>query len=240
VIIDPTGVSAIAKLTISSNTGDNSTAEIDLTKLETISGTGVLYQSYPRAIDDTITVKNPGDAILLSMYGNSGDNYAIDTDTLIDTSLDGTPDNDADNKSDTSYTDGSVYVLQNMTTSNKREHNMRLSILKNGVVVSTRNLTMILDYVASTSESSISLSGSMSGLSTTDRSKLEELSKMIRELKDSDRIILMQRYNTLVENWNNTFDKAKSLIDIQEGIENGAMDSEQKAKLSKIVDELLL
>ena len=50
----------------------------------------------------------------------------------------------------------------------------------------------------------------------------------------------MQRYNTLVENWNNTFDKAKSLIDIQEGIESGVMDSEQKMKLSKVVDELLI
>ena len=63
---------------------------------------------------------------------------------------------------------------------------------------------------------------------------------MIRELSNSDRIILMQRYNTLVENWNNPFDKAKSLIDIQEGIDSGSMDSTVKSKLSKIVDELLI
>ena len=63
---------------------------------------------------------------------------------------------------------------------------------------------------------------------------------MIRELTDSDRIILMQRYNTLVENWNNPFDKAKSLIDIQEGVDTGNMDLEKKTKISKIIDELLI
>lgn len=51
---------------------------------------------------------------------------------------------------------------------------------------------------------------------------------MIRDLTNSDRIILMQRYNTLVENWNNPFDKAKSLIDIQEGIDSGSMDTTTK------------
>lgn len=63
---------------------------------------------------------------------------------------------------------------------------------------------------------------------------------MIRELKDGDRIILMQRYNILVENWNNPFDKAKSLIDIQEGIEGGNFEEEMKVKMSKVIDELLV
>jgi hypothetical protein len=229
------------KLTVSSNDTDVSTTDIDLSKIETISGTGVLYQSYPRAINNTITVKNPSDAVLISMFGNIADNYAIDTDTLIDTSLDGTPDNDADNKEDTSYTDGSVYTIRDLSSSNKREHKIQLSLIKDGSVIATRTINIILDYIASTSEAGIDLTGTgTAGLSQGDRSKLEELSKLIRELTEGDRIILMQRYNTLVENWNNTFDKAKSLIDIQEGIESGTMDTEQKAKLSKIVDELLI
>ena len=229
------------KLTISSNDTDVSTTDIDLSKIETISGTGVLYQSYPRAINDTIKVKNPSDAVLISMFGNIASNYAIDTDTMIDTSLDGTPDNDADNKEDASYADGSVYTLHDLASSNKKERKIQLSLVKDGSVIATRTITIILDYIASTSEAGIDLTGSgTAGLSQGDRAKLEELSKLIRELTEGDRIILMQRYNTLVENWNNTFDKAKSLIDIQEGIESGTMDTEQKAKLSKVVDELLI
>jgi PKD repeat protein len=240
IVIDATGIPATGKLTISSNTSDTSTIDIDLSQLETISGTGILYQSYPRAVNDTITVKNPGDTVLLSMYGNTSTNYAIDTDTLIDTSLDGTPDNDTDNKNDASYTDGSPYVLHDLSSTNKRERKIALSLISSGSVVATRTITVILDYIASTSEADISLTGSTAGLSIGDRNKLEELSKLIRELTDSDRIILMQRYNTLIENWNNTFDKAKSLIDIQEGIESGTMNSEQKMKLSKVVDDLLV
>ncbi len=240
VMIDSASGVTTGKLTITSNTSDTSTTDIDLTQLETISGTGVLYQSYPRAIDDTITIKNPGDTLLISMYGNTANNYAIDTDALIDTSLDGIPDNDVDNKLDGSYVDGSPYTFHDLSSTNKREHKIVLSLVSSGSVVATRIITVVLDYIASTSEADVSLSGSTAGLSTGDRAKLEELSKLIRELTDSDRIILMQRYNTLVENWNNTFDKAKSLIDIQEGIESGMMTSDQKIKLSKVVDDLLI
>ena len=175
------------------------------------------------------------------MLGNTATNYAIDLDTTIDTSLDGTADNDVDNLDDSSYKDGSSYTFHDLANSTKRERKIQLSLLKDGVVIATRSITIILDYIASTSEADIGLTGSgTTGLSTGDRAKLEELSKLIRELTDSDRIILMQRYNTLVENWNNPFDKAKSLIDIQEAIESGAMTTDKKAKISKVVDELLI
>ncbi len=163
------------------------------------------------------------------MLGNTASNYGIDTDTMIDTSLDGTPDNDIDNKDHISYTDGSIYTFVDLAGSPKREHKIRLTLLKDGSIIATRNITIILDYLASTKEVNIDLTGSGTpGLSMGDRAKLEELSKLIRELTDSDRIILMQRYNTLVENWNNPFDKAKSLIDIQENIESGTMDADKK------------
>ncbi len=234
------GSTTNGKLTVSSNNTDVSTTDIDFSKIETITGSGLLYQSFPRSNNDVITVKNPGDTISISMLGNTATNYAIDTDTTIDSSLDGEPSNDEDNKDNGSYNDGSSYVFHDINT-NKREHTIRLALIKDGTVISTRSITIILDYIASSVEASRDLSGSgIAGLSNWDKNKLEELSKMIRELTNSDRIILMQRYNTLVENWNNPFDKAKSLIDIQEGIDSGSMDSTVKSKLSKIVDELLI
>ena len=39
---------------------------------------------------------------------------------------------------------------------------------------------------------------------------------------------------------NNPFDKAKSLIDIQEGIEDGNITEDMKVKMSKVIDELLI
>jgi PKD repeat protein len=240
-IVGADDVSLSGKLSISSNNTDIDSTEIDFSKIETITGSGVLYQSYPRNSNDIITLKNPTDPLTISMFGNDASNYAIDTDILIDTNLDGTPDNDSDNKNDASYTDGSAYSMRNIGTDNKREHKIKLLLIKDWAIIDTRIITIILDYISATSETDIDLNGSGSvWLSSGDRAKLEELSKMIRELTDSDRIILMQRYNTLVENWNNPFDKAKSLIDLQEGIESGMMDSEKKGKLTKIIDDLLI
>lgn len=147
------------KLTVSSNNTDVSTIDIDFSKIETITGTGLLYQSFPRSTNDIITVKNPGDTVTISMLGNIGTNYAIDTDTTIDTSLDGTPDNDSDNKDDASYADGSTYTL-NDTNSNKKERTLRLNLIKDGTIISTRTITLVLEYIANTMETSKDLFGS--------------------------------------------------------------------------------
>lgn len=240
-IIDASSITQSGTLSISSNSTDTDSTTIDFLKTETISGTGLLYQSYPKSINDTITLKNPTDPLTIALFGNDANNFAIDTDIMIDTSLDGTPDNDSDNKLDPSYIDGSPYSFTSIGADNKREHKIKLLLIKNWVVTDSRIITIILDYVSSTAEENIDLNGSGSiGLSTNDKAKLEELSKMIRELTDSDRIILMQRYNTLVENWNNTFDKAKSLIDLQEWVESGTMDNDMKWKMTKVIDELLI
>lgn len=146
-----------------------------------------------------------------------------------------------DNKHDASYTDGSIFKFHDLGNDNKREHKIRLALIKDGTVINTRTITIVLEYITNTLEKDLDLTGSwVATLNARDRNKLEELSKMIRELTDSDRIILMQRYNTLIENWNNPFDKAKSLIDIQEGVDTGNIDLEKKTKISKIIDELLI
>ena len=63
---------------------------------------------------------------------------------------------------------------------------------------------------------------------------------MIRSLENADRIILMQKYNALAENWMNSFEKAKNLVDFQLLVEERNLNSSTKAEFSKIIDELLL
>jgi hypothetical protein len=169
-----------ARLTVSSGDNESSTIDIDVSKFESVSGTGVLYQSYPRAIDDTIIVKNPTDIVSIALWGNSGSAYAIDTDTSIDTSLDGVADNDADNQNDASYNDGSTYILRDFSTSHEREHRVRIMVMRGGVVSESRTIKVILEYMASTSEVDISGSGSMGNMSKADIARLESLSSLIR------------------------------------------------------------
>jgi hypothetical protein len=94
------------------------------------------------------------------MLGNTATNYSIDTDILIDTNLDGTQDNDSDNKDDISYTDGSVFSMYNISTSPKREHKIRLALMNNGVVTESKVITIILDYIPGAVEEDINLTGS--------------------------------------------------------------------------------
>lgn len=231
------------RLTIASNTDDTSSVDIDLSKAETImtSSSGVIYQSFPKATADTITLKNPSDVLSIAFFWNDADTYAVDTDTSIDTNLDGIPDNDHDNASLESYKDGSLYTIHDMANSPKKERTIRILLLKNSVPVAKKDIKIIFDYISGANEQSADLNGSGSiELTEYDKAKLNELSQIIRETGDVDRIVLMQRYNTLVENWNNPFDKAKSLIDLQESVVWSTVSTDQKTKISKIIDELLI
>lgn len=77
-------------------------------------------------------------------------------------------------------------------------------------------------------------------MSSFDRSKLEELAGMIRGAESSDRIVLMQKYNLMIENWGDSFSKAKSLIDIQEVIDTTSLTNDKKTAMSDIIDALLI
>jgi len=160
ILLDASNTVMSGQLTISNDDTDLSIIDIDLSKIETISGSGLLYQSFPKSNNDIITIKNQNDTVMLSMLGNEGDSYSIDDDILIDSNLDSIADNDDDNKDDPSYTDGSLYIFQNLDSKNKRERKIQLTVKKNGAIISTRTVTIVLDYIAAEAEKGIDLSGS--------------------------------------------------------------------------------
>lgn len=117
----PINNGVIGSITISNNGSDINTANILASDIEEItsSGSDISYQTSPKATNDTIHLKNSSDKILLSMLGNPTTitRYAIDTNTSIDSDLDGIGDNDADNKNLPSYNDGSVFSLSDISPS---------------------------------------------------------------------------------------------------------------------------
>lgn len=96
---------------------------------------GISIQTYPQIDADTITLKSPTDTLILSAFGNDGTQYSIDTDTKIDSDLDGIGDNDSDNKDTPSYTDGSAFVMTRLGESKIRTRQMKISVIKNGAVL---------------------------------------------------------------------------------------------------------
>lgn len=206
------------------------------------SGTGISYQSSPQAIDNTVHIKWQSDRLILSFFGNNNANtYKVDTDTRIDSDLDGVTDNDADNKNHSSYTEGGAYVISDFTDTRVRERMVRVTLMSGNTVLWTQDIKIVFDFIPEGQGSGDDVFLSMSGaMSSFERTKLEELATMIRATDSTDRIILMQEYNTMIENWDDSFSKAKSLVDIQEIINTTSMSEDKKIAMSAIVDNLLI
>jgi len=166
---------------------------------------GINIQSSPLIESgSTITLTYPGEKLLISMHGNAGNEYIIDSDTKIDSDLDAVGDNDKDNKDTSSYRDGSVFFIDTITESKTRTHEIKLSILDDaGKLIGTKNIQVILDYIKedlSATTKDTTGSGSES-FSTVDKENLAKLQEMIRALSPENRIIFTQLYNTLIDNW---------------------------------------
>lgn len=232
--------------TLRVSNGETDTSSFTLSRkdlMQIASWTGIAYQTSPQAIDDTIHIKWQSDRLIISLLGNTtATSYAIDVDTRIDSDLDGIPDNDIDNKNHTSYTDGSTYVISDFVESRIRERTVKVTLLSNGTMIGTKDIRVILDFLpeAQSGSGEDFLLGASGSMSTFDREKLEELATMIRSTESTDRVILMQEYNTMIENWGDSFSKAKSLIDIQELVNTSTLTEDKKIAISKIIDALLV
>lgn len=240
-------MSGSSQLTV--NAGDSETSSVEITPniiQDITSGSGsegISIQTYPTMSWDTITLKSRWDKLLLSAFGNDGTQYSIDTDTKIDSDLDGIGDNDPDNKNTPSYTDGSVYMIDSYADSKVRDHQTKITITKNGVVLWSRTINVLLDYIIDISKNTPSdISGTWSEwFSTTDKANLEKLQGKIRTLESGDRIILTQDYNSLIEWWGDLHDRTQGLLDIQKYVnESVTITESNKTELSSLIDTILV
>jgi hypothetical protein len=117
-----------------------------------------------------------------------------------------------------------------------------VTLVNGGVVTSTRDISVVFDFIAEglTGSGGDLLLGASGAMSTFERVKLEELASMIRTTDGADRIVLMQEYNTMIENWSDSFSKAKSLIDIQEAIDTTTLTADKKSAMTALIDTLLV
>lgn len=154
--------------------------------------------------------------------------------------MDGNTENDVDNKDTSSYQDGSLYVISDFSTQKSRERKIKLTTYDNNIPLASKTITLIFDFITETPKETTFTALDAQGLSDFEKEKLESLAAAIRKLDDADRIIIMQQYNTLVENWMSTFDKTKNLLDLQLLTEERNIDTSNKEEIIKIIDQLLV
>ena len=240
-----TDISGTRILTINALGSESANTIIDTEMIGDISDTlsGWVYlQSSHTLENDTIRIKNRWEKLLISLYGNVGSTYSIDTNIKIDSDTNGTPDDDSDNINFPSYRDGSIYIIDS-SEFKSRSQTLRVTISKSGTPTVSRDITLIAEYV---SEKPSDLSDTPTGsgaerFSQRDRDNLEKLQSKIRTLESDDRIILTQDYNTLIENWDDTLERTKKLIDIQEEVINSSgINQNDKDELSTLIDLILV
>lgn len=78
-------------------------------------------------------------------------------------------------------------------------------------------------------------------ISETDKANLEKLKDLIRGSKDQDRLKMMQYFSQLQENWFDTREKTKTIIDFENYIDTGsALDTKEKEVFYSLLEGFLL
>lgn len=233
---------SIGKLTITNSSSEVSSADIVLKDLSTIeTGSGINIQTYPILQNDTIHITDASQNLKISLLGNTATSYAIDSDTESDSDLDGVPDNDIDNKSSASYQNWTAFTIADFWFAKKRNRTVKVTLYNGSTPIATKNINLVLDFIPEAAPETQEAWPNLSSLGDFDKGKLEELATLVRALPDAERIIIMKKYNTLVENWDSTFEKAKNLLDIQVDVNNSTnIGNEQKNSISSVIDALLV
>jgi hypothetical protein len=196
----------LGTLAIKSGTSEVSTIEITKDMIRSISASEAPFlQTFPAlGASGALHIGSAGEKILISAFGNTAKEYIIDTDTKIDSDLDGVGDNDKDNINTASYSDGSVFALTNLASVTTRNREIKITFIgENGSPIGTKTIPIVFEYIPGNNTNLTDLSGSgvVESFSAKDRENLENLQAKIRTLSTDDRIILTQYYNTLIENW---------------------------------------
>lgn len=87
--------------------------------------------------------------MLISLFGNSNvTSYAIDTDTRIDSDLDGIGENDKDNEESSSYADGGVFAITDFANVRTPSRDVKITLFEGNTPVKTKIVTLIFDFMA--------------------------------------------------------------------------------------------
>lgn len=207
---------------------------------------GISYLTYPEAVNDIVTVWYPGQKVMLALWMNPWNRYSIDTNTAIDTDLDGVPDNDEDNKWTDSYNNGAPFFISRGERPLARKQNVKITIYESGKIVGTKMITLIFPFISEspstwTWEYS---SGSDTGtdgrtMTAWDRALISRLDFLIRSAPQSVQEMLRPKYNLLLDNWIDSTEKARIIIEMKEIISTSGLDASTTTDFMNVLDQIL-
>ena len=94
----------------------------------------------------------------------------------MDSDLDGTYDNDIDNRESNSYHDGSVFTISDFAQSTQRERKVKLILYEGNTPIKTKIITLVLDFIEIKKEEVINPNNpDLADLSEFEKTKLDQL-----------------------------------------------------------------
>ncbi|EKD30196.1 MAG: WD-40 repeat protein, partial [uncultured bacterium (gcode 4)] len=205
----------------------------------------LVYFSYPLADNDTIRVSDPADRVFIYLGESRGQitKYVIDTNARVDSDLNGETGDDADNRGTDSAANGSPFAIKNMDSSIK-ERLVKLSLYDaNNKVIATKDIKIIYEFADDISADTLSgaLDTVPKDISEIDKANMEKLKDLIRNTKEQDRLKMMQYLALLQENWFDTREKTKIIIDFETYIDSTSpIDAKMKEEFYSILEGFLM
>jgi PKD repeat protein len=205
-----------------------STDKMNKLRVEKEAGPVVSF-TYPKSKGGTVTLDREGQALVIYLGESKAPNgktiarYEIDTNTAVDSNLNGSPNDDADNSESPSLSDGSPFVIKSFTTTSDRV-TMRLSLYDaDGNEIGSENLNVVLAYRQPKLDEKALEGKTETGsgtISDRDKVSLEKIKDLIRSAPEANRLYMMEHLAQLQESWFDPREKTRSIISFEEYIGN--------------------
>ncbi|MDD2565313.1 MAG: PKD domain-containing protein [Candidatus Gracilibacteria bacterium] len=196
--------------------------------------------TYPKIEDGILHITKNDSKAFIYLGESKGEitTYCIDSDTKTDSNLNGTPDDDCDNKGMDSYTNGSPYTISDFD-SNFKERNIKVSIYNAKNLIEEKKFNIILDYL-SNSDVVVVNTADNKDISENDRKGIEELKDLIKKSPEKDRLKMSQFLSSLQENWFDDREKTKTVIDFESYVNTSLADQKLKDQFFNVLEGLLI
>ena len=169
--------------------------------------------TYPERNDDgDIVLEVASDRVFVYMWESSESaEYVIDFDIEHDSNLDGSRDNDEDNRWTPSFVNGSIIEIP---LNSMHEQTMRLFLRdEEWNVTASKDITIIKEFIEDTTIDPDTIV--FENVTEEEQQKLDRLKRLLSELPQNERLQSLQFVQRLQQNWFDKTEKTRIIIDFE-------------------------
>ncbi|MDD2487034.1 MAG: PKD domain-containing protein [Candidatus Gracilibacteria bacterium] len=203
------------------------------------SANNLIYFTFPIIENGTIKVKDAKEKVFVYLGESKGNitKYCVDTDISLDSDLNGTADDDCDNKTSTSFEKGEPFVIKDLVV-NSKSKTVRFSIFEGNNLIEFKDIKMEFGFFTEpkkSEEPKISTE-----ISEQDKINLELIKDLIKKSGKQNEVKMMQNLSAIQDNWFDDREKTKAIIDFESYVDGLTLDQKIKDEFYNLLENLLV